>query len=557
MKHSFFLLLSYSFPCPFSFLCFEVTVLFNYFRVERGEFDAMVIAEMTATSVERAATEKHPPASKMKVEPPVFVIDGDGSNDAVNFHHKSDEVQSDCRLLNEKDKAGQALNRSGHSAGPRAEDDLDDLPPLHLPALGKAGAEQSRLVGQGASASRLVQDERGSPLRLNTSSGSPRGRVYLMKRKGGQKSPGMKNSVSKSCSSPLNCHGGTGGEWTEKEQSWGVKGSKRSLLQEDGDRGGDESALQTTHGRGICSPPRPSGFPGGTPHMHPGHSPSSGVTPASGNLLPLSHSFTSINYDAGGLDHCSDASLTLGQDSATVNGNPPVNNSSKVSCTCAAKTNHPYSASSSSDTYASAANNISAAQLREDFSRVTEQTEILSPAAECLNSEKTLVRTQSVFCDGSDSEDSGSLPDLDLSVPPLPHRSPNPPPSPPSNPLSTIRDGREGEMTQWHRGNNSCEEGSSSAPKHPHNDDTAVEPANKIAQIAIVFPQMKGSQIAEVLRRFDGNVERSVIAILEEPGLMGKQSVPSTTNPPSPTPVLPSTTAADSTSASAIIDLTD
>ena len=525
----------------------------------------MVIAEMMAASLERAVTEEHHTASKIKAKQPVFVTDDDSSNDTGDFNHQRDEAKTDGKL-NEKNGAGRTRNRSDHSASPRRKDASDDLPPLHPPAVSAPGARPSGLMGQGASRP-AVQDERDGPLRLSTSSGSPRGRVYLMKRKGGQNSPGKNKSVMlEDCGASRRETRKEGG-WKDRERSWGVETSSKrpssplSLREEDGGRRGKESSQQTAVAYGTSSPPRRSLFSQGTPGMCPGRS-SSISGPASGNWPSLGRSSAASNCHSQGLRHNSgDASQRQGQDSATVNDNDPhpVNNnnaSAKAASGAAAtaKDSHPRSAGSSSSASTLTANGISAARLRDDFSWVAKEAETGSPAAERWSGKKTVARASSGVHDGSDSEDSDSLPDLDLGVRPLRRQ----PPSPPSNALVAITGWPAGETTQWHRGSNSWDEESGGAPKHPRNDDTVVEPADKIAQIAAVFPQMKGSEIAEVLRRFDGSIERSVIAILEEePGLMGKQPAPNVADPPTPSPLLPSATAASSRSASAVIDLTD
>ena len=534
----------------------------------------MVIAEMMAASLERAVTEEHHTASKIKAEQPVFVNDDGSSNDTGDFNRQRDEAKTDGKLITEKNGTGRTRNRSDHSASPRWEDASDDLPPLHPPAVSAPGARPSGLMGQDASRP-AVQDERDGPLRLSTSSGSPRGRVYLMKRKGGQNSPGKNKSVMLEDRGASHRETRKEGGWKDRERSWGVETSGKSpssspLLslreeEEDGGRRGKESSQQTALAYGTSSPPRRSLFSQGTPGMCPGRSASiSDTAPvASGNWPSLGRSSAAAsNCHSQGLRHnCGDASQIEGQDSATVSDNDPHpvdNNASAKAASGAAaataKDSHPRSAGSSSSASTLTANDISAARLRDDFSWVAKEAETGSPAAERWSGKKTVARASSGVHDGSYSEDSDSLPDLDLGVRP-PRRQP---PSPPSNALVAITGGRAGETTQWHRGSNSWDEESGGAPKHPRNDDTVVEPADKIAQIAAVFPQMKGSEIAEVLRRFDGSIERSVIAILEEePGLMGKQPAPNVADPPTPSPLLPSATAANSRSASAVIDLTD
>lgn len=533
----------------------------------------MVVAEMVAASVEGAVTEERHTASRIKAEQPVFVTDDDGSSDTGDFNHQRDEAKTDGKLMKKENGAGRTRNRSDHSASPRWDDASDDLPPLHPPAVNATGARPSGLMGQGASRP-AVQDERGSPLRLSPSSGSPRGRVYLMKRKGGHNSPGKNKWVMlEDCGASHHRETREEGGCKDREQVRGVETSSKRpsspLLslqeEEDGGRRGRESSRQTALAYGTSSPPRRSLFSQGTPGMHPGRSASiSG--PTSGNWpSPLGRSSAASACHSPGLrHHCGDASPIQGQDSATVNDNDPQpvssNNASAKASSGAAATardsRHPRSAGSSSSASALTANGISAAQLRDDFSWAAREAETGSPAAERWSGgERTVARARSGVHDGSDSEDSDSLPDLDLGVRPLRRQ----PPSPPSNALGAITGGRAGDTTRWHRGSNSRDEESGGAPRHPRNDDTVVEPADKIAQIAAVFPQMKGSEIAEVLRRFDGGIERSVIAILEEePGLMGKQPAPSVADPPTPSPLLPaSATAASSRSAGAVIDLTD
>ncbi|XP_070212736.1 uncharacterized protein [Littorina saxatilis] len=190
-------------------------------------------------------------------------------------------------------------------------------------------------------------------------------------------------------------------------------------------------------------------------------------------------------------------------------------------------------------------------------SRVTYKTEDMSPVCERVRGREAVMVALSNFHDRSDSEDSDSLPDIDLGV------CPSRPPSfnaPPSLPSSGPREGWEREATPSHGGSNSQEGVIAGALSRAGNGGADDELGDKITQIAAVFPQMKGRQIAELLRHFGGDVERCVTAILEDPGLMGRQEMATSSNPTPPSTTTTSFIATASSSGGSInafIDLTD
>ncbi|KAL8562747.1 hypothetical protein ACOMHN_022622 [Nucella lapillus] len=547
-------------------------------RAERGEFDALVIAEMTA-----ASTPEPRSSYDNKINPVIILNDDDDDEENTSESITHDKKTSNTELNQTPNKSlprnlekqKQEQNFKGRNSSLLTDGDYDELPPLVLAQRGEHDVnKENGSVGQ------VVDGPcRGShaAVPLTTAGGSPRGRVYLMKRKAGKCgpliSPNKKPLISEDGNPPVtgtNAPSTAGKEdSTDRQTPAGIpSGEMRETPRHSASHSRprlkerSESPLSTFSDRtelwkdasqllfSSSPPPHTRQDLNSSSQQSRLSSPDSFVCRASLNKPSVLDKLPSGRARSAGGD--SPVRATTSQKchrhpdwdvkggSVLNNGLPPSSGSglrregkerlvtSGDNGFCNDKNFKDFYSSTASDeefsfysvTYPHLLP-ITPSPLEDDKSvRGNIKPEERFPVVNSHNGAKDHVRTSCASQDGSDSDD--SLPDIDLSVG-LSSHQPSHTISSSASPLHAPDAGEEGrrQITSRPRGSNSQEKKSgAAAPSLPQTADSCVQSGDKIAQIAVVFPQMRGSQIAEVLRRFDGNLERCVIGILEDPELV-------------------------------------
>ncbi|XP_076461826.1 uncharacterized protein LOC143294275 [Babylonia areolata] len=516
-------------------------------RAKRGEFDALVIAEMTAASPHEARIlEETKPETVL-----ILSDDDDGDDSAESTSCQKKDLSSDDTL-----PATHGFKDS-HSSLPVCEG-YDELPPLVLPRSVERRPldlnKESGSVGQAAKQTCGV-----SPVPLTTPSGSPRGRVYLMKRKGDkfghQISP---NKKARGCEDSDRAV--TGRTTTAAGSELGAGRHTDKAVSSIGDRERLGDSLTRTRPRHAVSEPQLHNTRSESPTtgVSSGHWEGSQRSPKPSVCAALSNKPTALeNMPSGFLrsdshvsppktashpshchrDLCVEEGAAISADSLSASGTFRLKQDAKEHSTqCSSddnavrgdKNDRDGSAAGRSEAQCFMTHSVTSAlspgaidptdSKSMTHSIVSIKPGPVSPVVSSLSEEKDVIGTR---CGDHDGSDSDSLPDIDLGMGPAGHPSQTISSSASPHHLPATREDQEKGITLWPRGNNSQEKKNRAAPRPGQTADTLVHSADKIAQIAVVFPQMRGSQIAEVLHRFDGDVERCVIGILEDPGLVG------------------------------------